>query len=298
MSEFSRTLPAEVIEKIRKYRTPYRSITTQVVFRETGAEGMGRLKLEHKWHGSTDLNLSPGTILAILNNELPAVPNEGVEFYRVTEPGNILTPDEAKIEWEKYPFKTPAFAKRHGYFPYVVDNLEPLTRSEFLDQYFQEPDQATQKEWIEMSRKLSQKSNCNKRQFGAMIIQNGRVVAVGNNYPYKSYPHEKCDPCLRENVKSGTRVEACTAIHAEQQVIINSLNKNLQLMFAILTVAGQEPDGRPFINPAFYCTVCSRIIEEVDGILGVITAATQDSGRFRFSQQITDESFTYLQKTL
>jgi deoxycytidylate deaminase len=225
------------------------------------------------------------------------MPGQNRFYFEVTQEASLLNPEQAKQEWEKSPFRTEAFARRHRYFPYYLPDLKGISQNDLLATYFNAPEQQVMEKWVELARSISARANCYKRKFGAIISEKGRVVAAGNNYTYTGYEKPECDPCLRLNIPSGTRVEACRAIHAEQQVVVNALNYNYNFSFGILTVAGEEPDGSPFMNPNFYCTVCSRILREVNGLVGVVTD-TKEGPKFRFSNEIIDESFHHLEATL
>ena len=264
----------------------------------TNADGIRRLLTDRTWHSSQPLDrVAKGSILVVTNDESPAVPGDNIFYFEVTQLSEHLSPEQAQKEWKKWPFRTESFAKRQGYFPYILPNLIPLTREQLMKKYFKQPSQAVMDEWIKKARTLSPGANCYKRKFGAIIVEDGKIVSAGNNYVYSGHEKHECEPCLRLNITSGTRVEACNAIHAEQAVVVNALNRNINLHFGVLAVAGQEPDGSPFMNPNFYCTVCSRILNEVSGLVGVVTD-TKEGAKFRFLHEIVNESFTHLKSTL
>lgn len=69
------------------------------------------------------------------------------------------------------------------------------------------------------------KSLCLKRQVGALLIDKttGNIKAAGFNRVPKDM--KDCVNCLRQNTKEGKKYESCYAIHAEQAVIFNYLEK-------------------------------------------------------------------------
>jgi deoxycytidylate deaminase len=108
---------------------------------------------------------------------------------------------------------------------------------------------------------LSKNSDCSKIRFGALALtKDGRVVGEGWNHnpnPFLNYScSEFCVGGIRKGVRSGTCVERCYAIHAEQHALITAVQKPYEIL-----VAGWFPDGSLFDNGGgFYCTVCSRFM--------------------------------------
>ncbi|HUS51192.1 MAG TPA: hypothetical protein VMZ91_13575 [Candidatus Paceibacterota bacterium] len=95
-------------------------------------------------------------------------------------------------------------------------------------------------------------SNCSKIHFGALITNRERsIISLGFN---QAVIH-KC--CLRKYIKSGTQIEQCCAIHAEQMAIINAKR---DLSNCKLWTLGILPNGELLNNKRFYCTMCARII--------------------------------------
>lgn len=293
----AREFTSELIADLGRYKDSYHPIRVPIISKTTDNNGLKRLLADRTWHSSTPLHVSPGSILVVTNDQKPATPGENAFYFEVTTSPTQLTQEQAHAEWRQWPFRTEGFARRHGYFPYVLPGLIHISREQLMKKYFQAPPQEVMDAWIHKARMLSPGANCYKRRFGAIIVESGKIVSAGNNYVYSGYQKHECEPCLRLNVASGTRVEACNAIHAEQAVVVNALNRHINLQFGILAVAGQEPDGSPFMNPNFYCTVCSRILNEVSGLVGVVTD-TKEGAKFRFLHEIVNESFTHLASTL
>lgn len=75
--------------------------------------------------------------------------------------------------------------------------------------------------FIEMTKLVSQRSGCNKRHVGAVIVKDNRVLATG----YNSAPYgvkECCDKghCLRSGSRQGENLGTCMAVHAEMNAIL------------------------------------------------------------------------------
>ena len=74
------------------------------------------------------------------------------------------------------------------------------------------------KYWLSFADKVAEKSKCQKRKVGCVIVgKDGRVVVTAyNGHPSKTTQDHIC---LRKNVKSGTNTEIGSCCHSE----INSL---------------------------------------------------------------------------
>jgi len=113
-------------------------------------------------------------------------------------------------------------------------------------------------EYMKIAAKYAKNSTCRKSQRGAIIVKDGKIVGKGYN---KVTIEELCDPCIREEIKDNSRVELCSAIHAEQMAIIDAVNKGESLdgsrMYHIKVKNGEmRKSGKPS------CTICSREILE------------------------------------
>jgi len=112
--------------------------------------------------------------------------------------------------------------------------------------------------FIRVAAEEAKKSKCKKSQRGVVIVKNGKIIGRGHN---KVTIEMYCDPCIRENIKDNSRVELCSAIHAEQMAIIDALKqgKNLEgsRMFHI-----KVKNKKIGFSEDVSCTVCSRIVLE------------------------------------
>lgn len=68
------------------------------------------------------------------------------------------------------------------------------------------------------------RSTCLRHQIGCVIIKNDKIVSTGYNGAVKGARHCIDIGCIRDkmNIKSGTRVEICEAVHAEQNALIQA----------------------------------------------------------------------------
>lgn len=125
---------------------------------------------------------------------------------------------------------------------------------------------------------LAKNSPCAKAKVGALIFNDGIVVAEGWNHS----PNPACQDCehqcaggIRAGVPSGTRVELCHAGHAEGWAITaaGGFAKGGIIYVASLDAAGNKhlkDHSLPLGNPlaGFYCTLCIRHIW-MAGLVGI-----------------------------
>lgn len=108
------------------------------------------------------------------------------------------------------------------------------------DEYFMEIALVTQK-----------RSTCLRRQVGAVIVKDKRIMATGyNGAPIGLMHCEEQGGCLRQqlNIPSGQRHELCRALHAEQNAIIQA------------AYLGQSIAGGTIYCTHQPCVICSKMI--------------------------------------
>ena len=102
-------------------------------------------------------------------------------------------------------------------------------------------------------------SECSRVHFGCVIVKDNNIIGRGFNKPLV-----ECDTCIREvnKVEHGSRLEICTAIHAEMMAIIGVDNKCNR---ADLYLVGKFPDGTYFNHQTvkFGCSICLRFMLQV-----------------------------------
>ncbi|MDK2897548.1 MAG: dCMP deaminase [Candidatus Atribacteria bacterium] len=78
--------------------------------------------------------------------------------------------------------------------------------------------------FISIACLVSTRSTCLRRQVGAVLVREKRILATGYNGAPSGLPHCTPDTCLRtvRAVPSGKEQELCRGLHAEQNVIIQA----------------------------------------------------------------------------
>jgi dCMP deaminase len=81
------------------------------------------------------------------------------------------------------------------------------------DQYF-----------LSIASKVRERSTCLRRQVGAIVVKDKRILTTGYNGAPRAMKHCSETGCLREReeVPAGERHELCRGIHAEQNAIVQA----------------------------------------------------------------------------
>lgn len=104
--------------------------------------------------------------------------------------------------------------------------------------------------FMEMAELVAKRSTCLRRQVGAIIVQENRVLSSGYNGSPKGMKHCAEIGCLREQmgIPSGQRHELCRAVHAEQNAIVQA---------AAFGIAIQ---GATIYTTTAPCVLCTKMI--------------------------------------
>lgn len=116
---------------------------------------------------------------------------------------------------------------------------EPTHTRPSWDEYF-----------LEIIQLIKQRSTCLRRQVGAIIVKDKRILATGYNGAPKDCRHCLDIGCLRDelNVPSGERHELCRAVHAEQNAIAQAAQYGISVADSTMYVTHQP------------CVMCAKII--------------------------------------
>ncbi len=94
------------------------------------------------------------------------------------------------------------------------------------------------------------RSTCLRRQVGALIVKDKRILASGYNGAPSGVSHCAEVGCLRQqlNVPSGERHELCRAIHAEQNAIVQA------------AYSGTSVNGSTMYVSLQPCSLCAKLM--------------------------------------
>lgn len=102
--------------------------------------------------------------------------------------------------------------------------------------------------FMSIAQEVSKRSTCTRRQIGAIVVsESGEIRSTGYNGNPRGMPHCEDMGCIRdkEKIPSGTRMETCTAVHAEQNALIQ---------------AGANAKGGTMYSTIVPCPICARMI--------------------------------------
>ena len=136
--------------------------------------------------------------------------------------------------------------------------------------------------YLYIAKSVAKRSSCLRRQYGAVIVKNNRVVSTGYNGAAKGVV-ECCSNgrCLRNElgINHGERYELCQAVHSEANAIIQGTASEME--GATLYLAGFE-NGK--VIKAIPCMMCRRMI--LNARIDKVIATTDDNdGMFATSAE-------------
>jgi dCMP deaminase len=97
---------------------------------------------------------------------------------------------------------------------------------------------------------VSTRATCIRRQVGAILVKDRRILTTGYNGPPAGISHCTPETCLRTryNVPSGERQELCRGLHAEQNAIIQAAMHGVSIRGASLYCTCQP------------CSICTKML--------------------------------------
>lgn len=104
--------------------------------------------------------------------------------------------------------------------------------------------------FMEMAEIVKTRSTCLRRQVGAVVVKDKRILASGYNGAPTGLKHCEETGCLREQlgIPSGQRHELCRGLHAEQNAIIQASLHGVKLEGATIYVTHQP------------CIICAKMV--------------------------------------
>ena len=128
----------------------------------------------------------------------------------------------------------------------IAHRIEEVRRTSDWDQYF-----------LNLARETATRSNCIRRQHGAVIVKNRRIRSTGYNGPPSGHAH--CDegacPRAQSDTPSGWSYDTCVAIHAEANAILYS--------------SPEQREGASIYITGVPCFTCAKLIAN-SGITEVV----------------------------
>ena len=104
--------------------------------------------------------------------------------------------------------------------------------------------------FMEIAEMVKTRSTCIRRQVGAVIVKDNRIIATGYNGAPSGLKHCTEVGCERQrlNIPSGQRHELCRALHAEQNAIIQAAK------------TGASTEGATVYITIQPCVICAKML--------------------------------------
>ena len=104
--------------------------------------------------------------------------------------------------------------------------------------------------FMDITRLVARRSTCIRRQVGAIVVKDKRILATGYNGVPTGLPHCEDVGCIREQNKipSGQRHELCRGLHAEQNTIIQAAFHGISI------------NGATLFCTTLPCSICLKML--------------------------------------
>lgn len=135
---------------------------------------------------------------------------------------------------------------------------------------------------MDITHLVAKRSTCLRRQVGALLVKDKRILATGYNGAPSGIAHCLDVGCLREkkNIPSGERHELCRGSHAEQNAIVQAAAYGIPIKGAVLFCTNLP------------CSICMKMIINA----GVKTIFYEDGYQDPLSQELVGEAGIALTK--
>lgn len=113
--------------------------------------------------------------------------------------------------------------------------------------------------FAEICRSVSRRSTCHRRQVGAVVVKDKRILSTGYNGAPSGLPHCLDSGCLRDElgIPSGQNHEICRGNHAEANAVASAALHGISLRGSTIYSTHQP------------CVLCSKLLINA-GIVRVI----------------------------
>ena len=114
--------------------------------------------------------------------------------------------------------------------------------------------------FMRIARVVASRSTCLRRQVGAVLVRDKRLLTTGYNGAPTGLPHCEEVGCLREKqqIPSGERHELCRGLHAEMNAILQA------------AIHGVQVAGATLYCTASPCALCAKMLINV-GVARIYT---------------------------
>ncbi|MCL2756928.1 MAG: cytidine/deoxycytidylate deaminase family protein [Coriobacteriia bacterium] len=104
--------------------------------------------------------------------------------------------------------------------------------------------------FMDIAHMCARRTTCRRRQIGAVIVKDKRLLATGYNGVPTGIEHCLDRGCLREQlgIPSGQQHELCRGLHAEQNALIQAARHGINI------------EGASLYSTAQPCVLCAKML--------------------------------------
>jgi dCMP deaminase len=151
--------------------------------------------------------------------------------------------------------------------------------------------------YLDIAKSVCKRAPCLRRQFGAIIVKNDAIVSTGYNGPARGVVNCSEVGCLKDEVNAPeyAAYEYCTAVHAEENAIINAARHGVSILGGTLFIHGENyKDGS--IAESRPCDRCKRAI--INAGIKELVIRKQDGSfiKINVSDLVEEDTKNYLKK--
>ncbi len=130
--------------------------------------------------------------------------------------------------------------------------------------------------FIEITEAVAKRSTCLRRQVGAVIVRERRILTTGYNGAPSGLAHCADTGCLREReaVPAGQRHEICRGLHAEQNALLQA------------ALHGVSVEGATIYTTTEPCVICSKMLINA----GIVEVVYRDEYPDTFARQLREQA--------
>ncbi|HHX87680.1 MAG TPA: cytidine deaminase [Firmicutes bacterium] len=130
--------------------------------------------------------------------------------------------------------------------------------------------------FLEIARVVASRSTCLRRQVGAVLVMDRRLLTTGYNGSPRGLTHCEEIGCLREKrqVPPGERHELCRGLHAEQNAIIQA------------AIYGVSIKGATLYCTHYPCVLCAKMLVN-SGVRNLVVSSDYPD---QLSKQLLEEA--------
>jgi len=151
--------------------------------------------------------------------------------------------------------------------------------------------------YLGIAEAVSKRSTCLRRRFGAIIVKDDAIVSTGYNGPARGVINCHVVGCLKDevNMPEYKGYDYCTAVHAEENCIINAARHGVSVLGGVLYIQGDYPETGK-LTEANPCDRCKRAL--INAGIRTVVIRTADGGirRVETDDWKREDSDNYISK--